>query len=126
VATLEQLLAVSHARAKAAKFVVMTGKRPYYSTLATYPQEQCLGEREAGAPLPMQLNPVGDGFGIDLGLHGFATAEEARAALTEWNRRHGVDGRADPYIVALPIKINPARSNLHPGGFYDPMLSVVR
>lgn len=145
--TLEQTMAAANRRAAQAKYVVMTGFEPYWSTLATYPSEICLGNDD-GSHMHMQMNPVEDGFHIDLSLHGFATIEEAQAAVDEWVARHGrvrVDSRflittngnkptgqsgLELAIVALPIRINKdqssgLRSGAHPSGYYDPLLTVV-
>ena len=114
------------ARARAAKFVVMTGESPYEMYLCTYPAEICLGGKE-GAPL---LSPIGDGFSIDLELAGFATVEDARIARDEYTQERQKAGEicSEMRIIGLPIKINknsPQKLGRLPGEYFDPSLTLV-
>ena len=104
-------------RRASARYVVMIGQSPYYSTLAFYEFPWVRPEHRRA------WNVVGDGFSIDLGLCGIATLEEAIRECDIAAQKCTPDRM--PYVVELPIRINPTPSALFQTGFMDPNLTRV-
>jgi len=106
-------------------YVVMSGTRPYYSTLGTY--------RLKDGSHYQQWNPVGDGFSIGP-PNVYDTIEAAKKARDQWLRDNPDDtqpseaGGLHLAIVELPIRIReeqPHRDGSN-ADYYDPVLSRVQ